>query len=253
VVNYQQRPKLHPCQYDARPDLFGAINRAAYAMRMAFTPDFYAQRTYVPNVVTQQIPIQRQVAVRGTQTVAYQVPKLVTVTTNRRVAVNRVRMVAQEIVARQPVTVFKTVPVGPAYAFGVPASAPEAATALQPTPDADLGTRTAIRPKDSTRAPNTEKPAARNPLDDDADDIRSPAGGARGSRTNRDESSSRSPLPTVIEPRVGAIEKTGASLVEQPVERAAGRWVARRKRAAPVGPELPSVALAEAGTGAKGH
>ncbi len=118
VTQYQCNPKMSACQYDSRPDLFGWFNRTGYQMRMAFTPNVVANRVYVPNVVTQQVPTQRQVAIRGTQTVNYQVSRMVPYTTTRRVAVNTTRMVAQEVVNRVPVTVYQTVPVGTATAFG---------------------------------------------------------------------------------------------------------------------------------------
>ena len=55
------------------------------------TPRFWTERTYVPNVVAEQVPVTRQVAVRGTQTINYQVAKMVPVTTTRKVAVNTVK------------------------------------------------------------------------------------------------------------------------------------------------------------------
>jgi hypothetical protein len=129
------RPQMTPCQYDNRPDLFGFINRTGYSMRMAFTPQTWNERVYVPNVVTTQVPVTRQVAVRGTQTVNYQVSRMVPVTTTRKICINTVRMVSEEIVTRRPVTVFKTVPFGSSLALGVPTNSPSStSTAQRPAP-----------------------------------------------------------------------------------------------------------------------
>ena len=156
VTQCYERPQVTPCQYDNRPDLFGFINRTGYAVRMAITPQTWTERVYVPNVVTTQVPVTRQVAVRGTQTVNYQVARMVPVTTTRKVAVNTVRMVCEEIVTKRPVTVFRTVPMGSSLALGVPSNspAPTTTTALQSTPESK---GTAIMPKrgnDATKITN---------------------------------------------------------------------------------------------------
>lgn len=134
VTQYETRPQMHPCEYDNRPDLFGWMNRTNYSLRMAFTPQVKAQRVYVPNVVTQAIPVTRQVAIQGTKTVNYQVSRMVPYTTTRKVAVNTVRMVAQEVVTQHPVTVMRTIQVGSPLALAPTIAAP-AATALQPVPE----------------------------------------------------------------------------------------------------------------------
>src|SRR4029077_942627 len=128
--------QMTPCQYDNRPGLFGFVNRTGYSLRMGLTPQSWTERVYVPNVVAQQVPVTRQVAVRGTQTINYQVARVVPICTTRKVAVNTVRMVSEEIVTQRPITVFKTVPMGSSLALGVPAAAPTTTTALQPTNDA---------------------------------------------------------------------------------------------------------------------
>ena len=146
-----QRPQITPCQYDSRPDLFGFINRTGFSLRMAFTPQAWTERVYVPNVVCQQVPVTRQVAVRGTRTVNYQVCKVVPVCTTRKVAVNTVRIVCEEIVTKRPVTVYKTVPMDSSLALGNPAldnsaKGPTTTTALQPANDS---TPIAIKPKNA--------------------------------------------------------------------------------------------------------
>jgi hypothetical protein len=83
VTQTECRPKMAPCDYDNRPDVFGAFNRAAYSLRMALTPDHVSRQCWEPNIVTQQIPVTRQVAVRGTRTVNRTVARIVPVTTRR--------------------------------------------------------------------------------------------------------------------------------------------------------------------------
>jgi hypothetical protein len=142
VTQYRCRPTVAPCAYDARPGLLGALNRGFYSARMAVTPAVVAERTYVPNVITEQVPVTRQVAVPvtrqvaynvtrmvpyqttarvavpTTRQVAYQVTKMVPYTTMRQVAVQETRMVAETI--RQPVTTttYRMVPAGTATVLG---------------------------------------------------------------------------------------------------------------------------------------
>ena len=133
-TRYQCRYLPTPCEYDPRPDLFGWLNRTAYSIRSTFTPRVIAHREYVPQVVAQQIPVTRTIAHHGTRRVTYNVTRMVPYTTTRKVAVNTVRYVAQEIVHTQPVTVWRTVPIGTTIAYANPATV-GTQTALQPTPD----------------------------------------------------------------------------------------------------------------------
>src|SRR5262249_5107505 len=128
----------------------------------------WTERVYVPNIVAQEVPVTRQVAVRGTQTINYQVAKVVPITTTRKVAINTVKMVAQEIVTQRPVVVYKTVPLGSSLALGVPAPASTTTTARQPTLN---NTDTiAIQPKNTSKAPSVERSAKRqSPLNEDSD------------------------------------------------------------------------------------
>jgi hypothetical protein len=250
VTQCVQRPMVSPCEYDNRPDLFGFLNRTGYSVRMAFTPQSWTERVYVPNVVAQQVPVTRQVAVRGTQTINYQVAKLVPVTTTRRVAVNTVKMVSQEIVTQRPVTVFKTVAFGSSLASGVPANAPSTTTtALQPTSDAKT---IAIQPKNSSNAAAPEKTAKRHSdlVDGEDDAFDRPEPGAGGSKP---------PKKTSVQPDHGSIKVPAATDGVIPAEATDGeeeivtaqkpvfgRWVARRKTQAksdegPVFPEIANV------------
>jgi len=256
-----QRPQITPCQYDSRPDLFGFINRAGFSLRMAFTPQSWTEKVYVPNVVCQQVPVTRQVAVRGTQTVNYQVCKVVPVCSTRKVAVNTVRMVCEEIVTKRPVTVFKTVPMDGALALGVPATAPTTTTALQPTNDS---TPVAIKPKNSgtsmapsTGSTSTATPGSTNPgrtaknvpsdleSDDDAFEPRSDknSGGSKSQKIN----SIKVPAKGHMMPASGAATDD-EELVK--AERPVGRWVARKKTKSEAsdvvldGPAFPEIAQA---------
>lgn len=179
VTQTHCRPQMSPCQYDGRPDLFGFLNRTGYSLRMAFTPQTWTERTYVPNVVAQQVPVNRTVAVRGTQTVNYQTARVVPITTTRRVAVNSVRMVAEEVTVKQPVTVYRTVPAGTATAFawGIPGAAPATGTALRPSPD-PVSSRTAELPREAIRPakPSKSRPSG---LEEEADDFNSESGAPR--------------------------------------------------------------------------
>jgi len=129
-----------PCEYDPRPDVFGWLNRTAYSIRASFTPRVAIHREYVPQVVAQQVPVTRTIAHHGTRRVTYNVTRMEPFTTTRKVAVNTVRYVAQEVVHTQPVTVWRTVPIGTTIAYATPTYATAASvavpqTALQPTPD----------------------------------------------------------------------------------------------------------------------
>lgn len=243
-----QRPMVTPCEYDNRPDLFGFLNRTGFAVRMAFTPQSWTERVYVPNVVAQQVPVTRQVAVRGTQTINYQVAKIVPVTTTRKVAVNTVKMVSQEIVTQRPVTVFKTVPLGSSLAAGVPATTPaKTTTALQPTTDAET---IAIRPKNSSNAAAPAKAAKRHSdLNDDEENAfdrnDSGTGGSKPSRKSSaqpDQGSIKIPAATDgFMPADGAGAEEEIVTAQKPV---IGRWVARKKTKvnSEAGPTFPEIA-----------
>lgn len=243
TTQYHYRPKMHPCQYDGRPDLLGFLNRSQYSVRMAFTPDYYAERTYQPNIVAQQVPVTRQVAVRGTQTINYQVAKVVPITTTRRVAVNTVRMVAEEVVTRRPVTVMKTVPFGSAYAYGAPLGGPTTTTALQPVPDPRTSA-TAILPKanPNTSSRRDEERTARavDKLTNQEENIREGSDDEEDGIHRKGSSMRRSDsIENGDEAEIASITHTTA--------RPIGKWVARKKPALKAdGPIFPEMAIAQA-------
>ena len=136
VTQRQCIPKVAPCQYDNRPNLMGWLNRTGYSMRMAFTPQYRTTRHYVPNVVTQNVPVTRQVAVHQTRKVTYNVAKMVPYTTTRKVAVNSTRYVKTTVTAMKPVTVMRSIPTTrTAYVYPSSPGFDGTATALLPTPE----------------------------------------------------------------------------------------------------------------------
>jgi hypothetical protein len=131
-------PRMSPCQYDPNPGLFGWMNRTGYEMRMAFTPQMTYERRWVPNIITTQVPVTRQVAVQSVRRVTYNVTRMQTEIEHRRVAVNRVDMVPERVVMHRPVTVITQVPIGTSVAWipaGSLAGGSSTATALGPIPD----------------------------------------------------------------------------------------------------------------------
>jgi len=134
VTQYQPRQKLHPCQYDNRPDFFGFMNRVGYSIGSAFTPNYSVKSAYVPSYQTVNVPYTRRVAVHGTRKVNYRVTRMVPRTTTQKVAVNTVRMVNEEVVTRTPVTVYRTVPFGSTVTTYAPSTSTATAAAPQPDP-----------------------------------------------------------------------------------------------------------------------
>ena len=144
TTNYYCNPKKTPCEYDPTPTPLGALNRAAYRVRSAFTPNTITRRQFVPQTIAQQIPVTRRVAVQSVQPRTYQVTKYVQEQSTQKVAVNKVRWVEDEVIALKPVTVVKTVPTTRTawtwQTYGAPtttawAPAPATTTALRPTVD----------------------------------------------------------------------------------------------------------------------
>lgn len=180
-TNYHCRQKLTPCQYDPSPSPLGWLNRSAYRIRSAFTPNVVASRQFVPRTCTAQVPVTRQVAVQSVRQQTYQVTKYVPEQTTRKVAVNKVRWVEEEVVAMKPVTVMQTVPVTrTAYGFGNYAPTNQTAwgwNSYAPTTQTAYGWNTiAAPPTTISMAPTPDpvsaaKPAATRAASRDADDI----------------------------------------------------------------------------------
>lgn len=157
MTSYQPNPKMSPCQYDPRPGMLGWLNRTGYSIRQSFTPNYIAQRHYVPQQVVQQVPVTRQVAIRGSRQVTYNVTRMEPRQTTRRVAVRTVRYQDEQVTAMRPVTVMRSVPIGTsvAYAFS-PLGATQ--TTLLPLPDSIGGTRSASRDEESDRTARSSEP-----------------------------------------------------------------------------------------------
>lgn len=193
VTKWHCNQKISPCQYDNRPGLMGELNRIGFATRQAFVPSMYATREFQSQVVAQQVPVTRRVAVQGTKQVTYNVARMVPTQTTRKVAVNTMKYVDEEVMVMQPVTVVKSVPTTRTTYRFVPAGsamalAPAATnTALAPSPDpvssANGSSRTQSATKDDSKSRTTdsrskETPATRNSFerrsseDDEFDDGR---------------------------------------------------------------------------------
>ena len=180
ITRFHQMPRITPCQYDNRPDLFGLINRTAFSIRQAFTPSVIASREYVGSMITQQIPVTRTVAVHGTRQVSYNVTRMIAQTSTRKVAVNSVRYVEQQVAMLQPVTVMRNIPVGTRTVFSYsPYAAPTTQTVLLPVP---------------TVAPNASRSAAK-PRRFDAGEANPTRSAAGDNRTSLNRSATSRPLP----------------------------------------------------------
>lgn len=171
-TNWYHNPKVSPCEYDPRPGVLGWLNRSAYAVRSSLTPRMIATRQYVPQVVAQQIPVTRRVAVQSVQKKSYQITRYVPEKTTRKVAVNRIKWVEDEVLAMKPVTVVKSVPVTRTAWTWAPVGTATAALpaasqlSLAPTPDP---VSTAGKP-DEDRTARRTVPEPRDAGDDVFDD-----------------------------------------------------------------------------------
>lgn len=216
VTHVEPIAKMAPCQYDARPTFGGWLNRTSYGIRSAFTPNYRTSRLYQPNIVTQSVPVTRQVAVRSTRQVTYNETRYEPRTTTRRVAINTTKMVAVEEDVLQPVTVYRTVPTGTAITYApygtavtyAPLGVTTTRTVLAPEPDPNFGTQNAKRndpAKDASRTNNKKEsgvPVKRssNTTFEEEKDPFGPGPGASIRRTDEAQlSSARSTkLPSVV-------------------------------------------------------
>lgn len=266
VTQYQPNVKVSPCEYDSRTNIFGALNRASYQVRSAFTPNYTTARIYQPNIVTSMVPSYRTVAVPTTRQLSYNVVRNEPYQSTVQVAVPRVRMVAQTITVSQPRTVMKVMPYGEALAYGYQIlRTGESRTALMNGDDdsrfsrSNTGTRTADRSAGDDPAPRSNpvpNPGAETPvtpktssgaLDEGADDIRNRGTGAR----NRNNSIAPEENIDRVEPagfREPLADESETVVAAKPVQkRRAGKWIARRSTRTETGPELfvPSIAVAQ--------
>jgi len=171
-TNWYRNPKVTPCEYDPSPGPMGWLNRTAYRVRSAFTPNMVARRQYVPQTVAEQVPVTRRVAMQTVQKQQYQVTRYEPVQSTRKVAVNRIKWVEDEVVAMKPVTVVKNVPVTrTAWTWapvGTTMAVAPSATQLSLAPTADP-ISTAKKP-DENRTARRTVPEPRDAGDDVFDD-----------------------------------------------------------------------------------
>ncbi|MEO2016759.1 MAG: hypothetical protein ABGZ53_20575 [Fuerstiella sp.] len=118
VTNYTPVQKQSACQVDPRPGMIGWLNRTGYSFRNSFTPNYRTARQYVPRRVTCNVPVSRQVAVRGTKQVVVNETKMVAEKKTERVAVRRLVMRSVEQTVLRPQIAYRTVPIGSSLAYG---------------------------------------------------------------------------------------------------------------------------------------
>jgi hypothetical protein len=184
----------------------------------------------MPNVVSYQVPVTRQVAIRGTRKVTYQVTRMQPYTTTRKVAVNTVRYVSTNVVERHPVTVWRTIPIGSTVAYAYPGTT---TTALAPTPDPIGGakgnspSRTANSNDDkfnNRSTDSTEKKFERKSNETES-----------GKAIEFGKGSSYSPKNLQLTRKFIAISRRTPSIVQ------ASRWMASRRRSNPSAQQGPAL------------
>lgn len=143
--------RVNAWQYDNRPNMAGAMNRASYNMRNAFTPQYQQARQYIPQTMTCTVPYCKKVAVPGMKQVTYNVQSMQPTQTVRKVAVNKVTYQTAEVTVMAPVQVTKTMQVGTRVSYH-----PAGTTAVGSAPSSTNGPGTALNP---TPDPNQKVPA----------------------------------------------------------------------------------------------
>lgn len=117
-TNYQPIQKCAPCQVDPRPGMIGWLNRTGYSFRSAFIPNYRTSRTYVPRMVACNVPVQRQVAVRGSKKVVVNETRMVARRTTQKVEVRKLAYREKEVTVMRPQVAYQTVPIGTSTAYG---------------------------------------------------------------------------------------------------------------------------------------
>ncbi|GAB4145512.1 MAG: hypothetical protein Tsb009_17670 [Planctomycetaceae bacterium] len=231
-TRYEHLRLKSPCEYDPRPNLFGWLNRTGYSLRSMFTPRTVARREYVPNTVAYQVPVTRQVAVRGTRQVTYQVTRMQPYTTTRKVAVNTVRYVSRKVVQRHPVTVWRTVPIGSTIAYSTPYGT---ATALAPTPD-PIGTAKRNTPNRTANSQDSKFNRAGTSQPEKKFERKSSEGESGKKIDFGIRGSSYQPARKTGSKKFVAVSRRAPSIVR------AGRWMTTRRRIvqSQTGPALPA-------------
>lgn len=117
-TNYHPVQKCAPCQVDPRPGMIGWLNRTGYSFRSAFIPNYRTSRSYVPRMVACNVPVQRQVAVRGTRKVVVNETRMVARRKTERVEVRKLAFREKEVTVMRPQVAYQTVPIGTTTAYG---------------------------------------------------------------------------------------------------------------------------------------
>lgn len=207
VTSYRPNPRMSPCQFDNRPGVIGWLNRTGYQLQSAFRPRYTAIRQYRPQVVACSIPYTRQVAVRGTREVAYNVTRMVPTRTVQKRAVQRLTYVDQEVTVMRPRTTYRTVPIGTSVAYA-PMGGP-GAVAFGPYGGIRSAEIIDDRPTRSALTPEPDDAFRRSA---DADESDRSAAGSDGERFTRPRSASR-------ETGAGGSRYERESRVETPAQR----------------------------------
>ena len=145
--------KVPSWQYDNRPNFAGAMNRASYEMRNAFTPMYKQTREFIPQTMTCSVPYTKQVAVPGMKQVTYNVTRLEPTQTTRKVAVNKVYYEPTEITVMKPVQVVKTMQTGTRVSY-----APIGGTAIGSAPGTNGAPAVGLKPTVDEKASRPRVP-----------------------------------------------------------------------------------------------
>jgi hypothetical protein len=227
ITRYHPIAKCAPCQIDPRPGVIGWLNRTGYSMRTAFMPNYTTSREYVPNLVAFNVPVTRQVAIRGTQRVAVQETKMVAERREEKVPYQQMVMEERVMTVMRPETAWRTVPIGTATAWG-PWGPTQTVYAL---PSAE-STRTAATPQpdDRFRERSARKPSPAN-VESDLTPV-SPADSGRESSFEPPAYERNRPLPADADPvpQTRNIRSTDSDRSAAITSRAAsGSWKASRR------------------------
>ncbi|QDU78822.1 hypothetical protein Pla110_05260 [Polystyrenella longa] len=237
--------KATPCEYDGRPNMLGWLNRTGYSVRNSFTPNNKIVREYVPNVVAQQVPVTRQVAIQGTRQVTQNYTTMQAYQATRKVAEQQVRYETVEVIRNVPRTVYRTVPSGTSVAY-VPAGSVMGgtATAFAPTPvdpfaprsaESTNGTnRTAEKPDTTIRSRTDDRQSLRTPTPRRANEptpirSRNLNAGVPEEEELAQTSVEPTPVATASSKRSFKPVPKGTNLHRTPSMVRVGRWVPSRK------------------------
>ena len=224
--------KVNAYQYDNRPNALGAMNRASYNMRSAFTPPYQQVRKFVPQTMTCTVPCKRTVAVPGMKQVTYNVTKMQPTQTTRKVAVNRTTYQTAEVTVMAPHLVTKTVQVGHRISY---AHTPDRANQRNSNAAAELGLKPTPDTNSSAQQPKATRTANPQGGQMDADEF------SNGNKKflRRWLQSADQQLGQLTEITVPAKRFTATAKPELTPTVRVSQWVARTPTATPPTPANP--------------